>query len=178
MSDDDGDRLIIQGYLDAMDKYKGKPSGFPPTDMDMELIQRDFFGLLDDEMEFSEASLAVCLREIADDFPPYSNGGYFLDGLANVLDSEASPWKLTLTRKKWAGKYRPVSDCQIEKALWALDALKIYEEKGWPTEAAISKIGEHLNLGRSTIFKLIKEGKRLEKLFAENPIFSESTDQE
>ena len=106
MSECDPDRLVIQDYLDAMAKYKGKPSHFPPTDMCMELIQRDFFQMLDQEMEFSEASLAVCLREIAGWEAEGSITTYFLNGLANLLDAKEAPWQLKLSRKKWAGKFK------------------------------------------------------------------------
>ena len=173
------ERLIIQDYNDAMAKFKGQPSGFPPVDMCLELIQRDYFGLLDNEMEFSEASLAVCLREIAEDNPRGSLANYFLHGLANTLDQHDAPWQLKLSRKKWAGKFRSVSESNSERALWALSALKFYEAEGWPTEAAIAKVGERLGgLSRASTFKMVKEGRRLQKLFDGFPLnFAESSDE-
>jgi hypothetical protein len=172
MSDPDGDRLVIQDYLDAMAKYKGKPSHFPPVNMCMELIQRDFFQLLDQEMEFSEASLAVCLREIAGWEPEGSITCYFLNGMANLLDAQEAPWQLKLSRKKWAGKFRSVSNDDGERGLWALSALEHYEREGWPTEAAIARVGEHLGgLSRASTFKAVKEGRRLRKLFGDIDLF-------
>ena len=166
MSERDGDRLVIQDYLDAMAKYKGKPSNFPRVDMCMELIQRDFFQMLDQEMEFSEASLAVCLREIAGWETEGSISAYFLDGLANLLDAKDAPWQLKLSRKKWAGKFQPVSTDDGGRALFALSALEYYEGEGWPTEAAIAEVGVRIGgLSRASTFKAVKEGRRLRKLF-------------
>jgi hypothetical protein len=171
MSEDDGDRLVIQNYFDAMAKYKGKPSNFPPPEMCMELIQRDFFQMLDQEMELSEASLAVCLREIAGRETSGNITQYFLNGLANLLDSEKAPWQLKLSRKKWAGKFRSVAKNDGERALWALSVLEFYESEGWPTEAAIAMVGQHLGgLSRASAFKAVKEGRRLRKSFADIPI--------
>ena len=173
------ERLIIQDYNDAMAKYRGQPSGFPPVDMCLELIQRDYFGLLDNEMEFSEASLAVCIREIAKDQPRGSVANYFLNGLANTLDQPDAPWQLKISRKKWAGKFRSVSESNSERALWALSALEFYEAEGWPTEAAIVKVGERLGgMSRASTFKMVKEGRRLQKLFADFPLnFQKSSDE-
>lgn len=169
--DADGERLVIADYLDLMEKYKGQPSKFPSADFCLELIQRDYFGLCDNIMEFSEASLAVCLREIADDQPSGSNASYFLNGLANAFDAAESPWQLKLSRKKWAGKFKPVSESGGERALWALAALEYYENEGWPTEAAIAKVGERLGgLSRASTFAIVKEGRKLQKIFADFPI--------
>ncbi len=172
------DRLMTQDYFDAMAKYKGKPSNFPVPDMCLELIQRDYFGLLDQEMEFSEASLAVCLRDIADNSTTDSVASYFLDGLANALDGAESPWQIKVTRKKWAGKFKSISNSESERSLWALAVLEHYEAQGWPTEAAIAKVGERLGgLRRASTFNIIKNGRRLRKMLDNFPIeIEKSTD--
>jgi hypothetical protein len=167
----DGERLVIADYLDLMEKYKGKPSKFPQADFCLELIQRDYFGLFNDKMEFSEASLAVCLREIADDQFVNNITSYFLNGLANALDADESPWQLKLSRKKWAGKFKSASQGGGERALWALSALQYYETEGWPTEAAIAKVAEQLGgLSRASTFAIVKEGRKLRKMFADFPL--------
>jgi hypothetical protein len=167
----DGERLVLADYLDLMEKYKGKPSKFPQADFCLELIQRDYFGLFDGVMEFSEASLAVCLREIANDLPDNSNPSYFLNGLANALDAAESPWQLKLSRKKWAGKFKSVSERSLDRALWALSVLEHYEAEGWPTEAAIAKVAERLGgLSRASTFAIVKEGRKLRKMFADSPL--------
>lgn len=171
-SEDDFDRksdkLIIDDYLDAMAKFKGQPSKDFQASRCLELIQRDYFGLLDEEMEFSEASLAVCLREIASEQPKHSLATFFLNGVANALDSTESPWQLKLSRKKWAGKFRPVSHSSAERARWALWSLEHYESKGWPTEAAITQVAENLGgMSRASAFKIVKEGREHRQKIAE-----------
>lgn len=162
------DKLIEQDYLNAFAKYKGQPSEHFQASRCLELIQRDYFQLLDNEMEFSEASLAVCIREIADDQPKHSLAAFFLNGVANALDSTESPWQLKLSRKKRAGKFRPVSHSSAERARWALWALEHYEAEGWPTEAAIAKIAESLGgMSRASAFKIVKEGREHRKKMAE-----------
>ena len=172
----DGERLVIADYLDLMEKYKGQPSKFPKADFCLELIQRDYFGLVDGTMEFSEASLAVCLREIANDQPNNSNAHYFLNGLANALDAAESPWQLKLSRKKWAGKFKPCDGYEGERAMWALAALEYYENENWPTEAAIAKVAERLGgLSRASTFKIVRKGRRIRQMLVDFPLESKKS---
>ncbi len=156
--------LIEQDYIDAMSEFKGKPSKHFRASRCLELIQRDYFGLLDNEMEFSEASLAACIRQISHELPKTTLAAFFLNGIANALDSEESPWQLKLSRKKWAGRFQPVSHSNTERARWALSALEYYEADGWPTEAAIAKVAELLGgMSRASAFKIVKEGREIQK---------------
>ena len=146
-----------------------------PEPFSLELAQRDLLNLLDEEMDFSERSLANALREIANSeelqIPEIDRGAYnFLKALADALDNDRAEWSLALARSK-KGPFKSPSDAarQHSRDAWTQAMVMHLVDGGMKTEAAVAEVAGQQGWSRASIFKSIKRMRELDS-FAEQQL--------
>lgn len=137
-----------------------RKSGKP---MSLELLQRDFLGIIDEPMEFSEASIARCLETVAETVD--ADEVFFLRGVIRALSHPESEWRLKLVRRK-RGKFVPPDEHgeAHDRKMGALYAVAMLEHEGMKSEAAVATIARQMNASRATIFSWLGEAEEFLKI--------------
>lgn len=130
----------------------------------LELAQRDFHGLLDEEMPFDEGSLAEAIRLSLSEIEMDVGHRNFLKALADSLDNPRAEWKLALAHNK-PGKFRsPAHSAQQHyRDRWIDASLQRYKSKGMKTEAAVALLSEQNGWSRASIFGSLKRVREIER---------------
>lgn len=131
------------------------------TAIDLERIQRIFLGLDDEEMEFSEKTIAAILADIAARWKEADHGGaMFVGAVAHALADEDEDWKLILKSRKPGRYVSPHKEAQRHnRDMDILRFLALLEKHNIKTEAAVSHICEHFAMSRASVFNAIKRAE-------------------
>lgn len=126
---------------------------WPPDHLCFELVQRDFLGVIDEPMEFSDASLAECLRKIIADIGAETNAGYLLGGIANALTTGQGGWRLSL-KKATPGRFISVSEHENMRERDAEIARFLFDRQadGVSKKVAVIDASERFELSRASVF--------------------------
>ena len=132
----------------------------------LELAQRDFFGIIDEPMDFSEASIAKTIVEIAQDDVGKGTAGYsYLAAVIRALTGHDHEWKLVLV-KRTRGRFHSVSDHAeiFDRQRWITRFVEYQVSIGVKKEAAVQMAMDETKCSRQTVFSAIKAMKRREEI--------------
>lgn len=123
----------------------------------LEYAQRDFLGLTDEPMEFSEKTIASVLEEIITetDFIP---NRMFLRSLVRALRGEDIAFRLKLVGKA-RGKFKSAADQADEREFQHSVYMHVLDRQiaGDPKEAAVASAAAHFKISRANVFKQMRD---------------------
>lgn len=123
----------------------------------LEIAQRDFLGVVDEPMAFSEETIAKVIDEISANCADGCSR-LFLDALARTLRGTDEHFRLRLSGNA-RRKFVPTDEHTANRLRRAHIAatVKWRESSGDPKEAAVAFACQKFNLSRAMVFKLLKE---------------------
>ena len=125
---------------------------------DLELFQRDVLGLIYEEMDFSEASLARALRFYIDSLQIQTDDIAMLNVFADALDNRSAIWKLELRGHRPGPRQLLYNQSVRYKSNFALYLeVKLRLEEGLQPKAAISLAAEKFGVSRPTVYRRLRE---------------------
>ncbi len=136
----------------------------------LEHFQRDAFGLVDDQMEFNERTLAAAVRQELAGLALSTLDSMGLLAIADALDNDLAEWKLQLVAEKTGGRKLHHHQIAQDRTADEVFILVMTETaRLGKRESAISLACVKFGISRSTVFKLIRGAsarhKRMQEVF-------------
>lgn len=170
MNDEDDIRSgLSEGARRVYDKINLRKHG-----VNLERVQRIHQGIDTEDMEFSAATIAQMLQEVADECD--ENDAFTIHAVVNALLGRDDHHRLVLKQKR-PGKYvNPTAhEATHNRHQYWLHWLAGREDAGIKTEAAIAEIAASENVSRAAVFQGIRQAEefldRGRKIFEGNENF-------
>jgi hypothetical protein len=128
----------------------------------LERVQRLHLGIDEEEMEFSAATIASMLQEVADTCD--ESEAFTIHAVVRALQGADEDHELVLKQKR-RGKYVSPTEhvATHNRNMSWLRTLALRESQGVKTEAAIAEIAEKWGVKRASVFEGVRDAQRFLK---------------